>query len=281
MGGSTDGRVVAAAIPAVGGTRGRRRAVPALFVAAGLAGGAVVLVLPGPGSAQPSTAVGRPGVTLDRRVEWATLGSVEARGAALGRIASEPLVAAGVPVPEVRVADIGGATGQFDARTWVLQLSSTVLAAVEGRTTVELALVAGVARHEARHAEQWFEMARLRAGDGLDAAALEAEMGIPLAVAAAAVGQPLVPGSIAASRARAWWDSIYGAGHDHREATIAGLHASKNAYDEAVRRYHQSPSPATGADVHAAQQAFTPAYAAYRELPEEDDAFRAQTSFTN
>ena len=257
-----------------------RRTGPALVLLVGVAGATAVTVLPARlSSAEPPAAeVSRPALG-EPTLSWAAFDSVEARAAALGRIVAAHLGGAGVPMPAVRVADIGGATGQFDPHTWTLELSSAVLARVSDRTSSELAVVAGVARHEARHAEQWFRMARLRAADGLSAPALSVEMGLPPEIASAAIGRPLLLAGPTAVEARLWWDSIYGPNGDHREVVIDRLHAAKTAYDEAARAYRQSPSAAAGEVLQAARQALGPAYRAYRDLPEEADAFAVQDRF--
>lgn len=191
---------------------------------------------------------------------------------------ADELHVAGVPAPVVEITDTGAFLGRFDARRWLLQLSVAALSSVGTRTSAELAELAGTARHEARHAVQWFRMAQLRAAEGRSAAAIAAEMSLPIKIAAAAAIRPLAPGEVA-DQAEQWWNSIYGTGNGSRNRVLAELLSAKTAHDEAARVYRASPSVAAAAAIVDASKALEPVYAAYRALPEEADAFRVQGEF--
>lgn len=209
---------------------------------------------------------------------WASLHSAEARGAALGRLLAHRLVRTGVPVPVTEVSDTGAALGLFRPQTWVLQLSVSALSEVPSRTSGEIAALAGAAHHEARHAEQWFRMAQLRARQGQSTAAIAAAMSLPPHVADAAVN--VVPsGTVVDVDAQRWWDSIYGSGNGHRNRVLSDLHSAKTAYNDAVRHYRDHPSAEAAHGLTQAKNGLQPVYAEYRALPEELDAFRVQDQF--
>jgi hypothetical protein len=118
----------------------------------------------------------------------------------------------------------------------------------EGRT-MTLGL-ANIVYHEMRHAEQWFRMAQLLAntplkdGSKRTAAQINAELGIPQDIAQKAIDTPLKKEQVA--DAKRWYESIV---------------IDKNKRNDIIVKINQGDnSPATRA--------------AYRQLPEEADAFR-------
>ena len=211
-------------------------------------------------------------------LRWVDLAGPDERGRALGGLIADELRIAAVPPPAVEVADTGALLGQFDARRWLLQLSRAALTDVESKTSTELARLTGAARHEARHAEQWFRMAQLRAAQGRSAPEIVAEMSLPAHVAAAAAARPLADGVVAAESAT-WWDSVYGAGNAYRNQVLAEVAAAKSAFDQAARVYRERPSPAAASAMAEAARTLEPVYARYRALPEEADAFEVQDQF--
>jgi hypothetical protein len=118
----------------------------------------------------------------------------------------------------------------------------------EGRT-MTLGL-ANIVYHEMRHAEQWFRIAQLLAntplkdGSKRTAAQINAELGIPQDIAQKAIDTPLKKEQVA--DAKRWYESIV---------------INKNKRNDIIIKINQGDnSPATRA--------------AYRQLPEEADAFR-------
>ena len=216
--------------------------------------------------------------TVIDHLRWVDLAGPDERGRALGQLIADELRIAGVPAPVVEVADTGALLGQFDARGWLLQLSRAALTDLASRTSAELARLTGAARHEARHAEQWFRMAQLRAAQGRSADEIATEMSLPAAVAAAAASSPLAAGRLAAQSAT-WWDSVYGGGNEHRNRVLAEVAAAKSGYDQAARAYRERPSEAAAAAMAEAARVLEPVYASYRALPEEADAFEVQDRF--
>jgi hypothetical protein len=105
--------------------------------------------------------------------------------------------------------------------------------------------------HESRHAEQWFNMAQLRAGQGRTAAQIATQLGIPQRIATAAAAAPIAANSAKAIVVSGWYESVYGGGSAHRNTTVTDVVANN-----------------------------TPAnYAAYAALPEESDAFQVGNGF--
>ncbi|MDQ6905445.1 MAG: DUF4157 domain-containing protein [Chloroflexota bacterium] len=135
-------------------------------------------------------------------------------------------------------------SAEFDFQTWELSIGSQGLDAP--MTDDDVAEMADTVYHESRHAEQWFRIARLKAGEAPapTAAALADSLFIPQAIAKAALARPLKPltalqkafhskkyaerHQTKMDEAASWHDSIYGAGAGNRNAVLSDL-ANRNA----------------------------------------------------
>ena len=107
--------------------------------------------------------------------------------------------------------------------------------------------------HEARHAEQWFRIAQLRAlqrrrreGAAEDARlgrAIASELQIPRRIADLAVTTPprFALGSMDALIAQGWFDSVYGTGRARREHVLTELDRSGTALERAEQRFARQP----------------------------------------
>lgn len=204
--------------------------------------------------------------------EWATLGTAQARADALMEAVNGHLSDSGVPECSSQLADLDS-NGQLDFENWRIELGQERF----GRETVSSEEAAGIARtvyHEARHAEQWFRMAQMRAGQGRTAAQIAREMSIPPEIAQAAVADPIQPGTMEALIADGWFQSVYGSGSDHRDRTLREVDRAATALEEAQQAHDDNPTPATEARLTRAQDRFERAFEAYHNLPEEADAHR-------
>ena len=140
-------------------------------------------------------------------------------------------------------ANVGDAV--FNFVTWQIEIDPRILH-LNAVTNANAETLADRIYHEARHAEQWFRIARLKAGEGRTQAQLVADLAIPSHVARDAVARPLnplTPAQRAAMRpavaaahdetvqeAGDWHASIYGAGRPHRDAVMANIPANYAAY---------------------------------------------------
>jgi hypothetical protein len=202
------------------------------------------------------------------------------------------------------VKDIGSANGQLDFTGWRLDVNERVMNKT-AITDAEAASVADTIYHEARHGEQWYRMARLLAGKGKDAAAIRKEMLVPDKVAKAAEKDPLKGNSAEAKEAAAWHRSVYGSGAKKRNEILRSLGplrtkvvAARKTYETAVQELRTASviDPQAGLlaqglaaanaslamlkavqariSLRMAEAAFKKAYQAYRNLPEEVDAWK-------
>lgn len=214
---------------------------------------------------------------------WATFPSARARLDKLVDLVNQRLDGAGVP----RVAaifDTGSAGGgHFDDTLWAMAVSQRRLEA-DTIDITQAQMITEMVYHEARHAQQSWQIARLRAAQGLSAAGITAETGIRADIATQAKAAPLVRGSMDALIAQGWWDSIYGDGAAHRVQVLTELDCAGRAARRAKATMEADPSPANTAAFATAKARFERAHAAYQELPEENDAWatggRARTGIT-
>ncbi len=231
----------------------------------------------------------------DLEPEWPKLDKVK-RGDRFGEAANVELKAAGVPEVGTVVKPLPGRTlGQFDFVPWDLDLDDAAF----DEPTIDRESMSGMAEtvfHESRHAEQWFRMAQVQAGQGKTAPELVGEMGIPQAVADSAVQAKLSGEGQDVEEGKAWQASVYGADAAHRQQVYADLDAHSTALDEKAVAYDTARSKldAVQADPHRTQESLEAAtkavgeawaayqeacktlkasYEKYRALPEEADAW--------
>ena len=177
-------------------------------------------------------------------IDWSTLKTPAERGGKMVELINKQLKAAGVPECAVRVGDLGDDSGQFGFDDWTILVGNQFLSQPK-LSRKQLDDFANTVIHEARHAEQWFNMAQKMAGEGKTATEIEREMGIPKKIAVAACQNPIGKENAKFLVAKNWYESVYGAGSDHRAKTLGDDGSYKD----------------------------------YRNLPEEHDAWRVGDEF--
>ena len=210
---------------------------------------------------------------------WATFATADERATAYGEAANERLAAIGVPAMTIVVNDSDEA-GDFDFEPWTMGIGRKPFASAT-ISDKDAADLSATAYHEARHAEQWFSMARLLAGKGRSAARIATDMVIPPGIAAQATTKPLKPGSMEALIAQGWFDSVYGGNREARRVILEGAVAAFKARNAAKKAFEQDPSEANRAKLERAEAAFKKANATYENLAEEADAFRVGNDVTD
>jgi hypothetical protein len=204
--------------------------------------------------------------------DWASLSTPEARLKKLVELVNVPLAAHGVPPVTDAFDSDPNNLGSFDFPTWRMLVGKKPLSAGSLDTAAAKDLTDTI-YHEARHTEQWYRMAQLRAGQGLSAGGIAAELGIPASIASLAKANPLDAKSMQGLDAQGWWDSVYGAGATPREATLAELDRADTALAKASAAFKKNSTAENAAAVAKAKSRRAKAFAAYRNLPEENDAW--------
>ncbi len=184
--------------------------------------------------------------------------SADDRAEALMNAANEQLSVAGVPPlkfpPDWDATGTTWATFRF--RKWTLNLNRGNFdpTAFDLLSPDDQNDVASTVYHEARHAEQWFRMARERAGLGATQADLEA-LGHPSDIALAALADPIRQCDRSQYESEEWYESVYGAGATHRDNTLSpgapyddyrALPEERDAWgvgSEVEREFDERPTP--------------------------------------
>jgi hypothetical protein len=125
----------------------------------------------------------------------------------------------------------------------------------ENFTQEQMAEMLQVIHHEGRHAEQWYRVARMRAGLGETADQLTSDMDIPSRVAALAAAHPILECNPETNEAEQWNESVYGSGSEHRGDVLDDI---DNRYDE----YRNLPEEADAWGVERSVQHEYPQYGA-------------------
>jgi hypothetical protein len=170
--------------------------------------------------------------------------------------ANQNLAAEGVPAIGWAFGASGSTCGTFDASSWSMSLNETYFAELAGVTDTSVLSAryqeAGqTVYHEARHGEQAFRCCRERAGLGATAQQISDAMQAgsapvpPMWVIEYACQIPIQQCDASQYQAEQWYESMYGAGAEHRRDTLTDPNAP---------------------------------YEDYRALPEEADAWRTDDS---
>ena len=215
--------------------------------------------------------------------QWSSLRTPEARFEALLEIVNKPLVAAGAPplLPNFLHKPRPEQYGKLTFEVWELHINRDLVSA-RNPTPEQFAEAIDTMAHEARHALQWFRMARLNPDavrGSIDPqaikAAREANQGLRRA-------ERFDPGQLKYQEAQAFYESVYGAGRARREQIYEDkknrLVERDVAYDE-LQRLRNLPlnDPARRAAEEQYRQALEKSEQAHEEyeyLVEEIDARR-------
>ncbi len=215
--------------------------------------------------------------------DWTQLKDAKGRALALVKKVNHELVGAGVPAVNEFVTKLsGGADGEFDPEHWIMLIDKDNFSqpTIDDKRAAEMA---DTVYHEARHAEQFFQMARLEAARGKSAKDIADEMSIPDRIAQAAKNKPLRLGTPEAVEASGWFDEAYGSGAPKTAQVYARLERLDGEVKRAEKANKDHPSPENQAKLDKLNQQYDEAYAAYQNLTAENDAFhvgdRAQDEY--
>lgn len=181
--------------------------------------------------------------------QWNALEPSE-RLQALEDAINERLATRGVPPVDLVIDGLDG-NGVYDFTTHTIKVDSALLSK-DGVKSEDLLDLADTVYHEGRHAEQWFDMARIHLAEGRPASELDMPRGVIRAAReAGAIDLDTDRGRFA----NAMYRSVYGSGSDRRNDVLTALNDGTTVTPEE--------------------------YADYRRLPEEADAWRVGGMITN
>jgi hypothetical protein len=224
--------------------------------------------------------------------EWSAASPVQRAMLLQGR-AQGAAAEAGIPHNIIVTPDsaLKGYRGAWHADGFSIHVSHDVL----NNATADMAQISEIIYHETRHAEQTWQMARMRASMGEDAATIARRFGIPEELAEKAIAQKLAPNTEEYRAAFRWYDSMFGAGAARRTELLkpGGLlqtaETKAKNLEAAYTRLRADPSTPY-ADLVKAHQEWSQGWQEwkaldneYRNLPEEIDAYlvggRAKSQF--
>ena len=215
---------------------------------------------------------------------WGALRTPEARFEAMLAVVNKQLVAAGAPplMPNFLHRPRPEQFGALEFKVWELNINRDLLSHRDP-SPADFAAACDTLAHEARHALQWFRMARVNpqgVGDSIDPQALkaarEANQGLRRA-------ERLEPGQLKYQQAQEHYQSVYGTGsadrariYAEKKVRVAERDAAYDALQQAI-----ATLPINDPQRRAAEQRYKEALAQadrvheqYEYLPEEIDARR-------
>lgn len=273
VGAPITGRVDADTVQAIARWQAQRPTIPGTEIAAltvdGIAGPRTLGIMFPFGLAEAeaaatfSTAAGR------TREEWEEL-TPQQRLDQLAEAVGDLLEARGVPLPTFVQADTNS-RGSFDYTLWRINVNRSLLE-VDAPSRADIESLAETVYHEARHCEQFFEMARMRAGEGETARAIAQEMEIPARIATEARQRPLDQDSVQAALAGGWYEEYYGRGRDETHRIYDAAREAYREREAARERFEDEPSEENSEALQEAEQAYVDARAEYRAISIELDA---------
>ena len=212
---------------------------------------------------------------------WPSL-SQGAREHVIADTLNTSLRAGGVPEVRIESDSLGTTDGEFELETWTVVLNESIVS----KDTIDSAALAALTNtvfHEARHAEQWYMVARHLSEIGVPTWPI----GIRSDIVHAAVAEhaPLTPDQKAT--AERFTESLVGQGARHRDDVLVGLkthkvavRAARDARDKIAddRNVPRAEKDAMSELYTQARDAQDRNYQAYRSLPEEADAWQAGDS---
>jgi hypothetical protein len=257
-----------------------------------------------PGAAQPAAAAGpvempNPeglqselsmdafiGAAKQVETDWQKLGGADQRLEPLGKAINEQLKGVQVPGCDAEAKKMDpGQLGMFNEEPWMMTIDRTVL----DQPSIDSARAAKLGNtvyHEARHGEQYHRMARMLAGKKLPVDQIQKMTSIRKDVVEHAATMPIEQESPEAAQAQSWFDSVNPAGKnfEQRKLVYENLTKTTKAFQSAQTKREQvwkdessdqNARRAAADEERKAKREQLKAEQAYRELPEEADAFAA------
>ena len=217
------------------------------------------------------------GEFAELRTEWRTITPAE-RLIRLRELIDPRLQDGGVTPAELVPFDFGRGrvAGQFDFQSWTIRIGQHLLSRDELQDA-DIRNLMQTVYHEARHAEQYFTIARWYAGMGQSISWIRAEMRfhnteLIQTMLQAAMANPVQPNTPEALMAQDWDTSFYGRDHQETDATYNRAIGRGRTLREAEVEHDLNPAtPATEQREDNAQGRFDDSVGDYHNLPMEND----------
>jgi hypothetical protein len=168
--------------------------------------------------------------------------------------------------------------GHLDSGTWTLHVDGTVYHSPTPPSEEALITATATIAHEARHAHQWFSMARYVAGgpDKPTVGEIASAVQVPTLVARRANQHPLRKGEQGHAQAKRWYEEVYGSGRERRAEVLNSLMSAqvavKVAQAELDRATTDAERQAAQVELDKANREYARWYALCMQLQTEADA---------
>ncbi len=221
----------------------------------------------------------------DIAARWGDFNNGNSRAQALIAAANAQLAAAQVPECRPKVLDLPpGVQGRFDWEPWDLEMSKPLFEK-DKMSNEDAASVSSIVYHEARHAEQLFNVARLLAGQNKTPDDIRKTTRIDAAVITLALARPLGTHEPEAAAAEAHLGSLFvGPTTGARDTLLQNLLSATEVLVSAKLEHQRifgenAPAPERRAAndlLNDAKRKMSVFAKQYKALPEEADAFDVQ-----
>ncbi|MBN2133877.1 MAG: hypothetical protein JW741_30525 [Sedimentisphaerales bacterium] len=171
--------------------------------------------------------------------QWSTFASGQQRANKLFDITCLVLDICQVPRPSLQLdANLGGASGLFDFSHWKLKIDPNGFGQNATPDRDAFLTLVTLIYHEARHCEQWFQMARYAAvGHQMTAQKLSSSLFIPVHIASTALNRKMGLSDPMLALTKEWYESVYGAKSGFRGITLQGLMLRRTG-DAKLNNFH-------------------------------------------
>ncbi|MEH2070835.1 MAG: hypothetical protein V7K47_22180 [Nostoc sp.] len=203
---------------------------------------------------------------------------VGARPGLVAEVVNKRLASDGVPA--IAASSVKGKVGFFDAKSWSMKLPEEWFVKNE-ISEREFFDMVEVSYHEARHARQWYNAARMKVGEGTFANPddLANHLQIRKDVVQKAWSEPMQSSDPLYSQTQEIYNSVWGTNSTKRTEIYDELNAAAKELTTKTEALKNTPASDAAAvrraevELTAAQQRNYNAEQAYRNLPEERDAY--------
>ena len=158
-------------------------------------------------------------------LQWGTFAGGQQRANKLFDLTCLVLDICQVPRPNLQLdSNLGGASGLFDFSGWKLKIDPNGFGQIATPDKDAFLTLVTLIYHEARHCEQWFQMARYAAvGHQMTAQKLASSLFIPVNIASVAMSRKMGSSDPMLALTKEWYESVYGSKSGFRGITLQGL----------------------------------------------------------
>jgi hypothetical protein len=158
-------------------------------------------------------------------LKWGTFATGQLRATKIFDITAIVLDICQVPKPTLKMdPNLGGASGLFDFQNWQLKIDPNGFGQLTTPSKDEFLTLVTLIYHEARHCDQWFQMARYAAvGHQMTAQKLADSLFIPLNIAQIAFTRKMGLQDPRLKQTNEWYESVYGSKSGFRGMTLHNL----------------------------------------------------------